>query len=123
MQSVLIIVKFNPQVVVGTGGYASGLPILAAIILNKKILLQEQNSYPGITTRKLSSRVDSICIAYKEAQQYLSKPAILTGNPIRSNLNLVINKNEPEIFGLKPIKQLFLFWEVAKARIPLTNIF
>ena len=123
LQSVLIIVKFNPQVVVGTGGYASGLPILAAIVLNKKILLQEQNSYPGITTRKLSSRVDSICIAYKEAQQHLSKPAILTGNPIRSNLNLVVNKNEQEIFGLNTNKTIIFILGGSQGSHPFNKHF
>jgi len=110
IESVLTILKFNPQVVVGTGGYASGLPLLAALLLKKKTLLQEQNSFPGITTRKLSHKVDRICIAYKGAQGHLKKTAILTGNPIRKNLKLTdrnsaciklgLNPNKPVIFIL-----------------------
>ena len=110
MKSVFTILEFKPQVVVGTGGYASGLPLLAAILLKKKTLLQEQNSFPGITTRKLSHKVDRICIAYESAQGYLKKDATLTGNPIRKDLNLTDRKdactklgfdhNKPVIFIL-----------------------
>ena len=88
IKSVLTILKFNPQVVVGTGGYASGLPLLAALLLKKKTLIQEQNSFPGITTRKLSHKIDHICIAYESARGFLKKDATLTGNPIRKNLKL-----------------------------------
>ena len=65
--------EFNPHVVIGTGGYSSGLPLLAAIHKGIKTVIQEQNSFPGITTRHLSSRVDKICIAYKEAGSHLKK--------------------------------------------------
>ncbi|MBC8311029.1 MAG: undecaprenyldiphospho-muramoylpentapeptide beta-N-acetylglucosaminyltransferase [Candidatus Marinimicrobia bacterium] len=104
IESIITILKFNPQVVVGTGGYASGLPLLAALLLKKKTLLQEQNSFPGITTRKLSHKVDRICIAYESAQGYLKKNAMLTGNPIRKDLNLT-NRNEAcTKLGLNPNK-------------------
>ena len=65
--------EFKPHVVIGTGGYSSGLPLLAAIHKGIKTVIQEQNSFPGITTRHLSSRVDKICIAYKEAGGHLKK--------------------------------------------------
>ena len=65
--------EFKPHVVIGTGGYSSGLPLLAAIHKGIKTVIQEQNSFPGITTRHLSSRVDKICIAYKEAASHLKK--------------------------------------------------
>ena len=110
IKSIFIILKFNPQVVIGTGGYASGLPLLAALLLKKKTLLQEQNSFPGITTRRLSHRIDHICIAYESAQAYLKKDATLTGNPIRKDLKLTdrnnacaklgFDKNKPVIFIL-----------------------
>jgi UDP-N-acetylglucosamine--N-acetylmuramyl-(pentapeptide) pyrophosphoryl-undecaprenol N-acetylglucosamine transferase len=60
-------------VVIGTGGYSSGLPLLAAIHKGIKTVIQEQNSYPGITTRHLAGRVDAICIAYKDAAAHLKK--------------------------------------------------
>ena len=65
--------EFKPHVVIGTGGYSSGLPLLAAMHKGIKTVIQEQNSFPGITTRHLSSRVNIICIAYKEAENHLKK--------------------------------------------------
>ena len=65
--------EFKPDVVIGTGGYSSGLPLLAAIHKGIKTVIQEQNSFPGITTRHLSSRVDKICIAYEEAARHFKK--------------------------------------------------
>ena len=106
IKSIITIIKFNPQVVVGTGGYASGLPLLAALLLNRKTLLQEQNSFPGITTRKLSHKVDTICIAYESAQQYLNKTALLTGNPIRKDLKLFDRNEACEKLGFNPDKPI-----------------
>jgi len=104
IESVFTILKFNPQVVVGTGGYASGLPLLAALLLKKKTLLQEQNSFPGITTRKLSHKVDAICIAYEAAQEHLNKTALLTGNPIRKDLKLIDRKEACKKLGFNSDK-------------------
>ena len=64
---------FKPHVVIGTGGYSSGLPLLAAIHKGIKTVIQEQNSFPGITTRHLADRVDAICIAYHDATAHLKK--------------------------------------------------
>lgn len=68
-----VIRKFNPHVVVGTGGYSSGLPLLAAVRLGKRTLIQEQNSYPGMTVRKLAEKVDRICLGFSEAANHLKK--------------------------------------------------
>ncbi len=68
-----LISDFEPHVVVGTGGYASGLPLLAAIHKDIPTLVHEQNSYPGFTTRWLSSRVHVVCLSYAESGQYLKK--------------------------------------------------
>ena len=65
--------EFKPHVVIGTGGYSSGLPLLAAIHKGINTVIHEQNSFPGITTRHLSSRVDKICIAYEYAASHLKK--------------------------------------------------
>jgi UDP-N-acetylglucosamine--N-acetylmuramyl-(pentapeptide) pyrophosphoryl-undecaprenol N-acetylglucosamine transferase len=72
-QSWKLLHDFKPHVVIGTGGYSSGLPLLAAIHKGIKTVIQEQNSYPGITTRHLAGRVDAICIAYKDAAAHLKK--------------------------------------------------
>ena len=73
IQSWMLLHEFKPHVVIGTGGYSSGLPLLAAIHKGIKTVIQEQNSFPGITTRHLASRVDRICIAYHEATNHLKK--------------------------------------------------
>jgi len=65
--------EFKPHVVIGTGGYSSGLPLLVAIHKGIKTVIQEQNSFPGITTRYLASRVDKVCIAYHESAIHLKK--------------------------------------------------
>jgi UDP-N-acetylglucosamine--N-acetylmuramyl-(pentapeptide) pyrophosphoryl-undecaprenol N-acetylglucosamine transferase len=98
-----IVKEFNPEIAIGVGGYASG-PLLRAAA-NRKIptLIQEQNSYAGITNKILSRKVNSICVAYDKMDRYFpSKKIILTGNPVRENLlNNIQNKNEAfEYFGL-----------------------
>ena len=78
LQSRKIINEFKPQVVIGTGGYSSGLPLLAAIHKGVKTVIQEQNSFPGITTRHLASRVNKICIAYEVAANHLKKKILFS---------------------------------------------
>lgn len=70
--------RFNPDVVVGTGGYAAALPLREAI--NRKIptLIQEQNSFPGITTRWFADKADIVCIAFEEAKNHLKKKLYLS---------------------------------------------
>ncbi|MBC8174802.1 MAG: glycosyltransferase [Candidatus Marinimicrobia bacterium] len=64
---------FSPDIVIGTGGYASGLPILGAIHKGIPTLIHEQNSFPGFTTRWLASRVYRVCISYHDTERYLKK--------------------------------------------------
>ena len=87
-QSLIIIKKFKPNVVIGTGGYASGPIIYVANLLNIPTLIQEQNSYPGITNKLLSKRVNKICVSYENLEKYFPKNKIvITGNPVRSNIS------------------------------------
>ena len=72
-QSWKLLHDFKPHVVIGTGGYSSGLPLLAAIHKGIKTVIQEQNSFPGITTRHLAARVNAICTAYHDAATHLKK--------------------------------------------------
>ena len=78
--------EFNPHAVVGTGGYASAIPIKTAIRQHIPLLLQEQNSYPGITTRLYAEKAHSVCIAFDEAKNYLKGNCIVTGNPTRKGI-------------------------------------
>ena len=99
-----ILKKFKPNAVIGTGGFASG-PILQTAT-NKGIitLIQEQNSYPGITNKILSKKVDRICVAFPGMEKYFPKEKImLTGNPVRQDIIVIENKRDEAIkmFGLK----------------------
>jgi UDP-N-acetylglucosamine--N-acetylmuramyl-(pentapeptide) pyrophosphoryl-undecaprenol N-acetylglucosamine transferase len=98
-----IIKEFGPDVVVGVGGYASG-PVLR--IANKRgipSLIQEQNSYAGITNKLLAKKAKKICVAYEGMEKYFPKDKIiLTGNPVRQDLLDKIGNREEAIkhFGL-----------------------
>ena len=86
-KSLLIIRAFRPDVVVGTGGFASGPLLYMASKKNIPTLIQEQNSYAGITNKWLSKSVDRICVAYQNMERFFPKSKIvITGNPVRKNL-------------------------------------
>jgi UDP-N-acetylglucosamine--N-acetylmuramyl-(pentapeptide) pyrophosphoryl-undecaprenol N-acetylglucosamine transferase len=82
-----IIKKFKPNVVIGTGGFASGPLLQMANILGIPTVIQEQNSYPGITNKLLSKKANTICVAYENLERFFPKEKmILTGNPVRQDL-------------------------------------
>ncbi|TVZ51994.1 undecaprenyldiphospho-muramoylpentapeptide beta-N-acetylglucosaminyltransferase [Dokdonia sp. Hel_I_53] len=82
-----IIRKFKPDVVIGTGGFASGPLLKTAVWNNIPALVQEQNSYAGITNKLLSKGVEKICVAYDNMETYFPASKIVkTGNPVRSDL-------------------------------------
>jgi UDP-N-acetylglucosamine--N-acetylmuramyl-(pentapeptide) pyrophosphoryl-undecaprenol N-acetylglucosamine transferase len=79
-----VIKKFNPQAVIGVGGYASGPTLLVAQRLKIPTLLQEQNSYPGKTNQFLARKANSICVAYNTLSAHFPKEKLtITGNPVR----------------------------------------
>jgi UDP-N-acetylglucosamine--N-acetylmuramyl-(pentapeptide) pyrophosphoryl-undecaprenol N-acetylglucosamine transferase len=80
-KSFLILKKFKPDVVIGTGGFASGAVLKVASMLGIPTLIQEQNSYPGITNKLLSKKANTICVAYENLERFFPKDKmILTGN-------------------------------------------
>jgi UDP-N-acetylglucosamine--N-acetylmuramyl-(pentapeptide) pyrophosphoryl-undecaprenol N-acetylglucosamine transferase len=82
-----IINKFKPDVVIGTGGFASGPLLQMANSKNIPTVIQEQNSFPGITNRMLSKKANKICVAYENLERFFPKEKIVfTGNPVRSDL-------------------------------------
>ena len=82
-----IIKSFQPDVVIGTGGFASGPLLQVAASNNIPTLIQEQNSYPGITNKILSKKAEKICVAYDGLERFFSKEKIIkTGNPVRQGL-------------------------------------
>ena len=105
--------RFRPDVAVGVGGYASG-PLLAVTTrMGIPALLQEQNSFPGITNKLLAKRADKICVAYDKMERYFpASKLVFTGNPVRTAfLTRAVDRREAfEHFGLDPDKKtIFLF--------------
>ncbi|MBW6490188.1 MAG: undecaprenyldiphospho-muramoylpentapeptide beta-N-acetylglucosaminyltransferase [Lentimicrobium sp.] len=106
-----IIKEFNPHAVVGVGGYASGPTVRAACDMKIPTLIQEQNSYPGITNRMLAGKVMKICVAYPDMEKYFpASKIILTGNPVRLDIINAESKKEEAInfFGLDSSKPVVL---------------
>lgn len=102
-----IIKTFKPDVVVGTGGYASGPTLRIAAWLGIPTLIQEQNSFPGITNKMLSAKSDRICVAYEGMEKFFPAAKIrFTGNPVRNDIEFnTISKEEAlRHFNLKPNK-------------------
>ena len=98
VQSFLIVVSINPDVVLGKGSYGSVLPVLAAKLLGKKIILHESDAVPGLANRFLSRFADHIALAFQETKPYFGSrtPKITTvGNPVRVRY-LDLTKSEAE---------------------------
>lgn len=107
-----ILKDFLPQVVVGTGGYASALPLYMAIKKDDPlpIILQEQNSYPGVTTRWFADKAKAICVAFSEANEHLGTETILTGNPVRQGISSGLRENGLKEYNFdSKAKTIFLF--------------
>ncbi|MDD4636882.1 MAG: undecaprenyldiphospho-muramoylpentapeptide beta-N-acetylglucosaminyltransferase [Bacteroidales bacterium] len=106
-----IVRSFHPDVAVGVGGYASGPLMKAASSHKVPILIQEQNSFPGITNKILASKASTICVAYPGMEKYFpANRIVLTGNPVRKEL-LASEQNKMlayETFGLNPSKKTIL---------------
>ncbi len=106
-----IIKDFNPDVVVGVGGYASGPVLRKANQKGIPTLIQEQNSYAGITNKLLAKKAKKICVAYEGMEKYFPKEKIiLTGNPVRQDLLDKIGSREEAInhFELDQNKKIIL---------------
>lgn len=106
-----IIRDFRPQVAVGVGGYASGPTLNVAESMGIPTLLQEQNSYAGVTNKLLAKKARKICVAYEGMDRFFPADKILfTGNPVRQNLLdcKVTKEDAVRSFGLVPGKQTIL---------------
>ncbi len=106
-----IIKDFRPDVAVGTGGYASGPLLSVASGMGIPTLIQEQNSFPGITNKILGKRVNKICVAYDGLEKYFRKDKIImTGNPVRHDILNLEGKREiaMNLLGLDPAKKTLL---------------
>ncbi|WP_179318073.1 undecaprenyldiphospho-muramoylpentapeptide beta-N-acetylglucosaminyltransferase [Winogradskyella helgolandensis] len=111
LRSRKIVNTFKPNVVIGTGGFASGPLLHVASSKGVPSLIQEQNSFPGITNKLLAKKVNTICVAYEGLDKFFPKEKIkLTGNPIRKDLLQVKDKHieGKDAFELKHNKQTLL---------------
>ena len=111
LKSVVIVLKFKPNVVIGTGGFASGPLLYVASIFGTPTLIQEQNSFPGITNKLLAKKAHKICVAYDNLETFFPKEKIVvTGNPVRQDL-LDLKEKQQEAhstFNLSPTKKIVL---------------
>ncbi len=106
-----VIKDFAPDIAVGVGGYASGPTLKEAGKLGIPTLLQEQNSYAGVTNKLLAKKAAAICVAYDNMEQFFPKEKIiLTGNPVRQDLQISNEKKQEgyEYFKLNPNKKTVL---------------
>ena len=106
-----IIKRFMPDVVIGVGGFASGPTMKTASSLNIPIVIQEQNSFPGVTNKLVAKKAERICVAYNDMDRWFPKDKIvLTGNPLRNNIKPLDDQKEEclKFFDLNPDKKTIL---------------
>ena len=111
LKSIVIVLKFKPHVVIGTGGFASGPMLYVASIFGTPTLIQEQNSFPGITNKLLAKKAHKICVAYDNLETFFPKEKIvITGNPVRQDLLDLKEKQEEahSTFNISPTKKIVL---------------
>lgn len=111
MRSRSIVKSFKPDVVIGTGGFASGPLLRAAAAQGVPTVIQEQNSYPGITNKWLAKTAQKICVAYHGLEKFFpAEKIVFTGNPVRSDIIFEENHRADAIerFQLNPDKKTLL---------------
>ena len=110
IQSLAINISFKPKVAIGSGGYVAGPAVWAASMMGTKIILLEQNTYPGVTTRLLEKYAEEVHLSFEESKKYLrnEKSHHLTGNPVRKNLGRMEKSEALRKFGLSNEKKTLL---------------
>lgn len=110
LQSLGIAFSFRPRVAIGSGAYVSGPVIWASSFLGSKVILLEQNSFPGITNRLLEKKATEIHLTFEESKKYFREQSklIVSGNPIRINLQLKNKIEAKRNFGLEDNKKAIL---------------
>jgi len=96
--------KFNPHLIIGTGGYVSGPALLAAWLSRRKFFVQEQNSFPGLVNRWLGERAEMVFLSFEESKKFFRKQEHLrlVGNPVRANLGGGTREAAAQKWNLKP---------------------
>ena len=111
-QSLIILLKFRPNLVIGTGGFASGPILFVSSLINIPTFIQEQNSYPGITNKILGKYSKKIFVAYAGMDKFFdSKKIIYSGNPVRESIRLFKSVKNQQVYkklNLKSNKKIIL---------------
>lgn len=109
-QSMFYCLMFRPKVAIGSGGYVAGPALFAANLFGAKIILLEQNSYPGVTTKLLERFAQEIHISYENSKKYFkrNKPLFVTGNPVRNLHSFLSKKAAQEKLQLSSNKKTLL---------------
>jgi UDP-N-acetylglucosamine--N-acetylmuramyl-(pentapeptide) pyrophosphoryl-undecaprenol N-acetylglucosamine transferase len=123
VQSLILIRKLRPSAVVGTGGYVCGPPVFAASLLGVPTLIQEQNSYPGVTTRLLARRASEVHVTFEATRRYLKRQdnVKVSGNPVRSSVGTVSRVEGAEFFRLDPARTTLLVFGGSLGATSLNN--
>lgn len=102
-----IIKDFKPDIAIGTGGFASGPTLIMASRKGIPTLIQEQNSYPGITNKFLAKKADKICVAYDNLERFFPNDKLIkTGNPVRESLlSIHVSEKQKEAIELFDLKK------------------
>ncbi|MFT7442567.1 MAG: UDP-N-acetylglucosamine--N-acetylmuramyl-(pentapeptide) pyrophosphoryl-undecaprenol N-acetylglucosamine transferase, partial [Maribacter sp.] len=107
----IIIKQFKPDIAIGTGGFASGPTLIMANRKSIPTIIQEQNSFPGITNKMLGKKASKICVAYDHLERFFPSDKIIkTGNPVRQDLLTIHSKEKEAIdfFNLNTTKKTIL---------------
>lgn len=95
LRAVVIVRRFRPHAVVGTGGFASGPMMIAATRMKIPTVIQEQNSFAGLANKRVADKVSTVCVAYGGMEKYFpASKIVLTGNPVRKDILTVGEKRE-----------------------------
>ena len=111
IQSLIINMRFKPIVAIGSGGYVAGPAIWGSSVMGAKIILLEQNSYPGVTTKLLEKYASEIHLGFEDSAKYFKNKDILnfTGNPVRESLVRISRDNANKHFNLNSLlKTIFI---------------
>jgi len=117
--------RFRPSVVLSTGGYVSGPTVIAARGLGIPVVIQEQNSFPGIANRRLARSADLVLLGFGDAGRYFEGKAetLVTGNPVRADIASGDRDRSAERLGLDPVKKTVLVFGGSQGAGALNSTF
>ena len=122
--SLFLIYKYKPKAILGTGGYCSGLPLLAGITMKIPTFIQDQNSIPGLITKSLHNKINKIFLGYECAMNFLNKnKCIFTGNPIRQDLDIIDKRIAKKELQFDAEKKLIFVMGGSQGAKPINDYF